>query len=371
MKENLRKWEKHKMIYEDYAIFTPGPVKMSEEILQVGAKQTPYFRNSEFSDVTFACENGLLEMVNAPEGSKVIFLTASGTAGMESAVMNLLNKEDNALVVNGGGFGERFVDICATHAIPHTNFKVENTNLSDIENLAPNEDYTALVVNAHETSVGHLYNLDAMGEYALKNDMLFIVDAISMLVTDPLDMQQSNIDVVIASSQKGLALPPGLTMVILTPKALKKIQDVNSLYFNFKDYLANGERGQTPFTPAVTIMLQLEARLNQINRRGGVAQSIANAKDIANYFRKSVKGLPLKEYTPYMPNAMTTLSPTDGKSAMDIVNALEENYKVMVCPNGGAQREIVFRVSHMGEMTKEYTDLLINALHDYYGVARA
>lgn len=358
------------MIYEDYAIFTPGPVKMSEEILQVGAKQTPYFRNSEFSDVTFACENGFLEMVNAPEGSKVIFLTASGTAGMESAVMNLLNENDNALVVNGGGFGQRFVDICTTHAVPHTDFKVKDTNLTNIESLAPNEKYTSLVVNAHETSVGHLYNLNAMGEYALKNDMLYIVDAISMLVTDPLDMQQSNIDVVIASSQKGLALPPGLTMVILAPKAIKKLQNINSLYFNFKDYLTNGERGQTPYTPAVTIMLQLEARLNQIKKRGGIAQSIASAKEVANYFRESIKALPLKEYTPYMPNAMTTLTPADGKSAMDIVNALEENYKVMVCPNGGPERDTVFRVSHMGEMTKEYTDILINALHDYYGKPR-
>lgn len=358
------------MIYEDYAIFTPGPVKMSDEILQVGAKQTPYFRNSEFSDVTFACENDLLEMVNAPENSKVIFLTASGTAGMESAVMNLLNKNDNALVVNGGGFGQRFVDICATHEVPHTDFKIKNTDLSDIESLVPDENHTALVVNAHETSVGHLYNLGTMGEYATKNDMLYIVDAISMLVTDPLDMQQSNIDVVIASSQKGLALPPGLTMVILAPKAIKKLQDINSLYFNFKDYLKNGERGQTPYTPAVTIMLQLEARLNQIKERGGIAQSIANAKEIANYFRESIKALPLKEYSPYMPNAMTALMPTDGKSAMDIVNDLEANYKVMVCPNGGAERELVFRVSHMGEMTKEYTDILINALHDYYGIAR-
>lgn len=358
------------MIYEDYAIFTPGPVRMSEEILQVGAKQTPYFRNSKFSDVTFACENGLLEMVNAPEGSKVIFLTASGTAGMEAAVMNLLTKDDNALVVNGGGFGARFVDICATHGVPHTNFKVESTNLTDIEGLAPSENYTALVVNAHETSVGHLYDLGAMGDYAAKNELLYIVDAISMLVTDPLDMQQSNIDVVIASSQKGLALPPGLTMVILTPDAQKALQNINSLYFDFKDYLKNGERGQTPYTPAVTIMLQLEARLNQIKERGGVAQSIASAKDVANYFRESIKALPLKEYTPYMPNAMTPLTPTDGRSAMDIVNALEENYKVMVCPNGGAERDIVFRVSHMGEMTREYTDILIDALYEYYGVSR-
>ncbi|MDH5601050.1 MAG: aminotransferase class V-fold PLP-dependent enzyme [Gammaproteobacteria bacterium] len=371
MNESLKKWKKLKMIYKDYAIFTPGPVKMSEEILQVGAQQTPYFRNSKFSDVTFACENGLLEMVNAPEGSKVIFLTASGTAGMEAAVMNFLSENDNALVVNGGGFGQRFVDICITHKIPHTDFKVKNTNLSDIESLAPGETYSALVVNAHETSVGQLYNLDAMGEYAVKNDLLYIVDAISMLVTDPLDMQQSNIDVVIASSQKGLALPPGLTMVILAPKALKKLQVVNSLYFNFKDYLSNGERGQQPYTPAVTIMLQLEARLNQIKKRGGVIQSIANAKEVAEYFRESIKALPLKEYSDYMPNAMTALTPTDGNSAIDIVNDLEENYKVMVCPNGGAERDSVFRVSHMGEMTKEYTDILIDALYDYYGVARS
>jgi len=362
------------MIYEDYYIFTPGPVKMSEEILNIGAQQTPYFRNSAFSDVTYACENGLLEMVNAPKGSKVIFLAASGTAGMESAVMNLLNQGDNALVVNGGGFGARFVDICATHAIPHTDFKVTNTNLSDIEELAPklepSEAYSALVVNAHETSVGHLYDLDAMGAYAKKNDMLYIVDAISMLVTDTLDMQQSSIDVVIASSQKGLALPPGLTMVILAPAALEKIQTVNSLYFNYKNYLANGERGQSPYTPAVTIMLQLEARLAQIKKRGGVAQSIASAKEIAEYFRANIKALPVKEYTPYMPNAMTTLTPTDGKSAMDVVNALEDDYKVMVCPNGGPEREIVFRISHMGEMTKAYTDVLIDAMHDYYGVTR-
>jgi len=358
------------MIYEDYYIFTPGPVKMSDEILEVGAKQTPYFRNCEFSDVTFACEKGLLEMVNAPEGSKVIFLTASGTAGMESVVMNLLTKDDNALVVHGGGFGGRFVDICKVHEVPHHDFKVKNTNLHDIETLAPKEKFSSLIVNAHETSVGHIYSLDAMGAYAKKNNLFFIVDAISMLVTDPIDMTEQNIDVVIASSQKGLALPPGLTMVVLAPSALSKVHDVQSMYFNFKDYLSNGERGQTPFTPAVTIMLQLEARLEQIARRGGVQQSINSAKAIAEYFRESIKALPLKAYTEYMPNAMTTLTPTDGKSAMDIVNGLEDGYKVMVCPNGGAERDIIFRVSHMGDMTRAYTDVLINALHDYYGIER-
>jgi aspartate aminotransferase-like enzyme len=205
-----------------------------------------------------------------------------------------------------------------------------------------------------------------MGAYAKKNNLFFIVDAISMLVTDPIDMINQNISVIIASSQKGLALPPGLTMVILSPCALDRVQCVTNLYFNFKDYLHNGKRGQTPYTPAVTIMLQLEVRLAQIERDGGVEKTIENAKEISEYFRENIKDLPLKEYTPFMPNAMTTLTPTDGRSAIDIVNGLEDNYKIMVCPNGGAERDIIFRVSHMGDMTKEYITVLIDALHDYY-----
>ncbi len=358
------------MIYQDYAIFTPGPVKMSEEILALGAHQTPYFRNQPFSDVTFACEQSLLELVNAPAGSKVVFLTASGTAGMEAAVMNLLTSDDHALVVNGGGFGARFVNICQRHQVPHCDFKVSDTDLSDIEDLAPDDHFSALVVNAHETSLGHLYNLNALGEFAKKNNMLHIVDAISMLVTDPLDMQASHIDVVIASSHKGLALPPGLTMVILAPKALSQLNPIHSLYFNFHDYLRDGERGQTPFTPAVTIMLQLQARLQQIKERGGVLKSIEHACEVAEYFRRSIKPLPLEAYSSFMPNAMTSLSPTDGRSAMDIVRALEERYKVIVCPNGGVERDLLFRVSHMGEMTKAYTDILIDALYDFYAIDR-
>jgi len=363
------------MIYEEYAIFTPGPVKMSKEILEIGAKQTPYFRNSKFSDVTFACERGMLELVNAPKGSKVIFLTASGTAGMESVVMNLLTKDDKALVVNGGGFGGRFVDICATHDIAHSDFKIKQSNLSDIASQVDKASidiatHNTLILNAHETSIGHIYDLDAIGEYSQKNDLFLIVDAISMLVTDEIDMTKQGIDVIIASSQKGLALPPGLTMVVLSPKAIERVQDIKSLYFNFKDYLSNAKRGQTPYTTAVTIMLQLEARLKQITDRGGVKSSIAQAKEIAHYFREAIKPLPLKAYTPFMPNAMTTLTPTDGKSAMDIVDDLEEQYKVMVCPNGGEERDTIFRVSHMGEMSRAYTDLLIDALFDYYGIDR-
>lgn len=350
-------------------IFTPGPVKMADEILVIGAMQTPYFRNEQFSQILLECEKNLLKIVNAQGNSRVLFLTASGTAGMEAAVQNLLNKDDKTIVINGGTFGQRFVEICTLHDINHIDFKVKDENLSDTKNLQKHKNVDALLINAHETSIGLLYDLKSVGDFCKKNNILNIVDAISMFVTDKLDMCYHNIDALIVSSHKGLALPPGLSMVILSPKAIKKVNPKHQLYFDFNSYLNDGKRGQTPFTPAVTIILQLQARLQQIIDTGIDAQ-IQNAKNIASYFRESIKELPLKTFSDFMPNALTTLTPTDDKSASTIVKDLDEKYNVVVAPNGGELKDKIFRVSHMGAMTKEYTDILIDALFNYYGRER-
>lgn len=350
-------------------IFTPGPVKMSEDILAIGGMQTPYFRNEQFSQILLDCESNLLKIVNAPNDSRVLFLTASGTAGMEAAAQNLLNKNDKTVVINGGTFGQRFVDICTIHGLNHIDFKVSDDNLSDTKNLKQHKDTTALLINAHETSVGLLYDLHAIGKFCKKNDIFNIVDAISMFVTDKLDMCYHNIDALIISSHKGLALPPGISMVILSPKAIKRVSPRHQLYFDFNSYLNDGKRGQTPFTPAVTIILQLQARLQQIID-DGIESEINKAKEISSYFRDSIKTLPLKAFSNFMPNALTTLTPTDDKSASTIVKDLDEKYNVVVAPNGGALKDKAFRISHMGAMTKEYTDILIDALFNYYGRER-
>ena len=353
------------MIYDSYTIFTPGPVAMSKDILEIGAQQTPYFRNQEFSNILLQCEQDLLELLNAPKNSRVVFLTASGTAGLESVVMNLLGDNDKSIVINGGGFGERFVSLCESYNKPHTQYKVKNTNLSDIETICNPTGHNSFIINAHETSIGTLYDLDAIGKYTKKHNLLNIVDAISMFVTDELDMQKHNIDTVILSSQKGLALPPGLTMVVLNPKAIKRIQNIQSHYFNFKNYLTDGLRGQTPYTPCVTIILQLKARLDQIKKDGGIKSTISKANQLATYFRKQIINMNLdyKFFTPYMPNAMTTLQPTT-KTATQVVQQLEQQYKIVVCPNGGELKDTIFRVSHMGNLTIQDIDSLLMALKE-------
>ncbi|MCX6051257.1 MAG: aminotransferase class V-fold PLP-dependent enzyme [Campylobacterales bacterium] len=350
-------------------IFTPGPVKMFEETLKIGAMQTPYFRNDAFSKITLECEENILKITNAACGSRVLFLTASGTAGMEAVVQNLLDGNDKALVINGGTFGQRFVDICKIHAIDAIDCKIKDTNLTNTSTLETHKNATALLINAHETSIGTLYDLDAVGAFAKENNMFHIVDAISMFITDRLDMQKHHIDALIISSHKGLALPPGLSMVVLSPRAIEKINPMHQLYFDFNSYLKDGARGQTPFTPAITIILQLHQRLEQIVN-DSIESEINKAKEIATYFREAIRDLPLKPYSFHMPNAMTILTPTDEKLASLIVKDLDEKYNIIVAPNGGALHDKVFRVAHMGAMTKEYTDILIDALFDYYGRRR-
>lgn len=356
-------------------LFTPGPVRIPKYILEIGARQTPYFRNEAFSAVVLECEQHLLDLAGAPPGSRVVFLTCSGTGAMEAAVTNLLAPQDRAIVINGGGFGQRFVDLCRHHEVAVLPYVPKVENMADtgrLDHLAPaiphaSSSARALLVNGHETTTGVLYDLSALGAFCRRHDLLFVVDAISMFLTDNINMTLQGIDSLIISSHKGLALPPGLSMVVLSPRAQDHLHPAGSpIYFDFASYLQDGLRGQTPFTPAVTILLQLQARLRMVATTG-LAAEIERARRVAAYFRAAVERWPLAFASAFMPNAMTALTPTDGRKACDIVVELERGYDIHVAPNGGALRETVFRVAHMGEMTEVDMDVLIHALDHFFG----
>jgi len=343
-------------------LFTPGPVQMSPAILAMGGEQVPYFRNADFSAVLKECESRLLDLTGAPPGSRVIFLAGSGTLAMESVVVNLLSREKVCSVVNGGAFGQRFVDICRVHQLPVQEIRVDRLPLSDWAGLEIEKDIHALLITGHETSVGHLYDLEATGRYCRQKGCLHVVDAISLFVTDNLNMQKQSIDALVLSSHKGLALPPGLAMVVLSPNALKQLQEQSkSYYLDFNRYLEDGLRGQTPFTPTVSIVLQLRARLEQL-QRDGLASAVSHAQALAMHFREGIRTLPLKHYSVHMPNAMTALQVTSGLSASNIVDALERRHGCVVAPNGGALRDVVFRVGHMGNLVHADIDRLLRGL---------
>ena len=132
---------------------------------------------------------------------------------MEATVLNFLDTSDRALIVNGGTFGQRWCDLCDTHSIAYDEIVVPigtDLDLSDLAGQLSDNRYSALLINAHETSIGHLYDIEAIGQLAHRHDVFFIVDAISSICADQFAMDRWHVDVAILSSQKALALPPGL-----------------------------------------------------------------------------------------------------------------------------------------------------------------
>ena len=345
--------------------FTVGPVMSSNSVNAVAGVSSPYFRTPEFSKVMLENEGLILKMMNAPENSRCVFLTASGTGAMESCVMNILNDDDKVIVVNGGSFGQRFVDLCKLHKRNHTEIKCEFGKTLRREQLNSLENHTAFLVNMHETSSGVLYDMKMISEFCKENGILLIVDAISAFIADELDMTELGAAAVITGSQKALAVHPGISIVALAPEALKRVESNTEkcMYLSMKEALINGVRGQTPFTPAVSTLLQINTRLREIENCGGVEKEKKRIENTARFFRESINDLPLTVVPDLCSNAVTALHPAKN-NAREIFAILKDEYGMWICPNGGEKADEVFRVGHIGNITEEDNQQLIDALHD-------
>jgi aspartate aminotransferase-like enzyme len=345
--------------------FTVGPVMSCQSVRAIGSEQVPYFRTPEFSEVMFENERLVNRFAHAPAHSRVAFITGSGTASMEAAIMNVLSPSDKAIVVNGGSFGERFVQLCQLHGIPHTEVKLAYGQPLTEEHLSAldSKDYTAFVVNMHETSTGVLYDMKMISRFCKKNGLLLVVDAISAFLADPFDMEALGADVMITGSQKALACPPGISLIVLSPRAQERVAhaDVRCMYLDLKDALKNGERGQTPFTPAVGTLLQINRRLRDIEAAGGVENELKRIHVLATDFRQKIATLPFKMFSNTPSNAVTSLCPLNG-SAYDIFTTLKDEYQIWICPNGGELRDKVFRVGHLGALTPDDNTTLVDAM---------
>ena len=348
--------------------FTVGPVMSDRDVLEIANHSTPYFRTPEFSAVMLENEALMLRFLSAPEGSRCVFLTTSGTGAMESVVMNVLNDRDKVLVINGGSFGERFAELCRLHRRNMSEIRLDFGCALHREHLEPyaGQGYTALLVNMHETSSGVLYDMPMIAEFCREQGMLLVVDAISAFLADELDMDKLGAAVVITGSQKALAVQPGIALVVLSPEALTRVAENPEvcMYLSLKDALKNGERGQTPFTPAVTTLLQIHTRLKQIAADGGAAAERQRISAIAKQLRDGIADLPLTSISESPSNAVTALHPE--ARATEIIRILKDEYQIWVCPNGGAIADQVFRIGHIGHITEQDNQVLIDALHDMY-----
>lgn len=351
--------------------FTVGPVQMDDKTREIGKEQIPYFRTAEFSELMKENEKLLCKFFDAPDNSRVIFMTGSGTSSMEAGIINFFTREDKVLIVNGGTFGQRFVEICQIYEIPFTEIKLDYGQPLTIEQLSQfdNSGYTGFLVQLCETSTGVLYDINMIGDFCVRNKIFLFVDAVSGFMADEFSMKKMHVNAAITGSQKALALPPSMSFTVMDEDAVRRCREINvkSLYFNYPIYLKDGERGQTPFTPAVGTLIQLNEKLKEIDNSGGIAVQNKISNERAKYFRNAIKDLPLKLFTEEnnSSNCVTALCPLKKDvNAHNIFEIIKNEYGIWICPNGGDMAAKMFRVGHIGSISTEEIDLLINAFRD-------
>ena len=347
--------------------FTVGPVMSSKEVCSIGALQVPYFRTAEFSKIMLENEKYMLQYTKAPVGSKTVFMTCSSTGSMEAVIMNCFTTKDKVLIINGGTFGQRFVDICEIHEVPYVALELEHGRKLTKEKLYEydDQDFTGLLVNVDETSTAVLYDTKMIGEFCKKNNLFFVCDCVSSFLADPFDMEECGADVMITGSQKVLACPPGISIIVLAPKGLERVEssNVRTMYFDLKNALKNQERGQTPFTPAVGILLQINERLKEIDRNGGADAEVNKVAAQARDFREKIKDLPFELVSESPANGVTSVHPTTA-DAYEIFLKLKDEYGIWICPNGGEMKNTIFRVGHIGALSHDDNTTLVNAFKD-------
>lgn len=347
--------------------FTVGPVQSSDIVRKIGGENVPYFRTPEFSAIMLENEKLIKKFAKSREESKVVFMTMSGTGSMESVVTNCFTQNDKLIVINGGSFGKRFTEICDIHHLTYSEIRLDygqDLKSNDLQ-IFDNKGYTGLLVNVHETSTGVHYDIKLIADFCRRNNIFLVVDAISSFLADELNFSELNIGAMITGSQKALACPPGISVIVLSPNAIKRIEQnqVACMYLDLKRALKDAERGQTPFTPAVGILLQINARLKEIDSQGGVESEIQKISEQATDFRQKIQGLPFEIVPKTMSNAVTTLHPLTA-SAYDIFTTLKDQYNIWVCPNGGELLDKIFRVGHIGYLNHDDNTTLVNALKD-------
>jgi len=347
--------------------FTVGPVQSCDIVREIGAEQVPYFRTPEFSKIMRENEVLMKKFAKASGDSRVVFITGSGTASMEATIMNVFDETDKVLIVNGGSFGHRFVQLCELHHIPYDEIKLKTGKVLTAEMLEQYENagYTGFLVNVHETSTGVHYDIDMISAFCKRNNLFLVVDAVSSFLADDFNMEALDVGVMITGSQKALACPPGISVIILSPTGINRVQGhkCKCMYFDLNDALKNGERGQTPFTPAVGILLQINARLKEIEANGGADVEIQKVVNLAEDFRNKIKDLPFEIVSESMSNAVTPIHPLTA-SAKEIFEILKDEYGIWICPNGGELAETVFRIGHLGNLRVEDNTTLVNAFKD-------
>ncbi len=345
----------------------PGPTPLPNEVLQVMSRQMINHRGVEFGqmlqDVT-----GKLKQLFQTKGD-VFLLTGSGTGGLEAAIVNTLSPGDKVLSVSIGVFTERFASIAEQFGAEVIPLCFEWGRAADADAvrqaLQAEPKIKAVLVTHNETSTGVTNDLASINSIVKEFDKLLLVDAISSLGSINLPVDDWHCDVTVTGSQKGWMAPPGLTMVSVSQKAWQAHSKAKMprLYWDFAPAKSYLEKGQTPWTPAISTVFALSVSLEMMLKEG-LTNIIARHARVSKAAREGIKSLGLSLFAEesHASNTVTAVATSDGLDTKKMLKILREEHEVVLA--GGQQRldGKIFRIGHLGWVTEDDIKTVISAL---------
>jgi len=334
----------------------PGPTPCPEEVLRAMGRQMINHRGPEFAQTLNNVTDKLKQLFQTK--NDVFLLSGSGTGGLEAAAVNTMSPGDKVLSVSIGVFGDRFAAISKEFGADVIPLSFEWGKAADPDAvrkaLKANPAIKTVLVTHNETSTGVTNDLAAISSVVKEAGKLLVVDAISSLGSIDLPVDKWHCDVTVTGSQKGWMVPPGLAMVSVSQEAWQANQKAKMprFYWDFAKAKSYLEKGETPWTPVVSIFFALQVALDMILKEG-MANVFARHARIAKTAREGVKalGLPIFAEESHASNTVTSVAASGGLDTKKMLKILREEHEVVLA---GGQRTLdgkIFRIGHLGWVT--------------------
>jgi len=345
----------------------PGPTPCPDYVLEAMNHDMINHRGPEFRDMLQRTTERLQQVFQTR--NDVLILTGSGTGAMEASVVNVLSPGDTVLSVSIGVFGDRLAQIAETYGasvIRMTSTWGTAADPGEIRDaIKNNPSIKAVMVTHNETSTGVTNDMAKISQVVKEYDKLLIVDAISSLSSLPFYTDEWECDVVMSGSQKGYMVPPGLAFVSVSNKAWEASKEAKMprFYWDFgraKSYL---ERGQTPWTPAVSIFYGLDVALERMMEEG-LENIFTRHARIAQKTRDGSKSLGLSLFADerYASNTVTAVQIPEGVESRALLQQLQSDHSIVLAGGQGSLDGKIIRIGHLGYIMDEDIQQVMEAL---------
>lgn len=346
-------------------LFIPGPVHVAPEVLEQLSRYTLGHRAKEYSQLHGETVDMLKKMLYTDQN--IFLVTSSGSGGWEASMRNLVKDDEKVLCCGCGAFSDKYASVAKSCGKQVEDFKIPwgTAFTADmIEQKLSEGNYAAVTMVYNETSTGVTNPVEEISAMLKSKfpEVLVFVDCVSAMAGLPLKFDELGWDMAFASVQKAFAIPPGLAIFAVSKRAMDKCKSVpnRGYYFDLLEFAKNGEKNQTPTTPAIPQIMALHFQCQKMLSEG-MDNVWARHKNMADCVRQwAKKNFALfAEEEKYASNTLTTVKNTRGIDVAAVINAVKTKHGIAFGNGYGKLKEETFRIAHMGDITLQEVEELL------------